>query len=265
MAMSLSTVEVPYNIFQQASANPDSSPPQELDPVLEPIWAQDSLATHDPLELVFRYYEVIFKAMNGPNRPWDDIHHRSYFLPELKRIEAREFVMTMNGDDPCPINPLAIHRIYVEGNMEFIDETILIDISRTHGVMENDFVGADCSPEEIQIYKELFKELCDIFSWSYEEIPGIDPWIIEHEITTFLDVKPFRQKIHPVNPGKVAAVKLEVKKLIKVGFIYPVQLKKWVLNLVPFNKKKGMIHVCMDFHDMNKSFLKDNFPTPFID
>jgi hypothetical protein len=26
-----------------------------------------------------------------------------------------------------------------------------------------------------------------------------------------------------------------------------------------------MIHVCMDFHDLNKAYPKDNFPTPFID
>jgi hypothetical protein len=31
------------------------------------------------------------------------------------------------------------------------------------------------------------------------------------------------------------------------------------------NKKKGTIHVCMDFCDLNKACPKDNFPTPFID
>jgi hypothetical protein len=109
MAMPLSVVEVVYSVVQQASTNPDLAPPQELDPVLEPIWAQDSLATQDPLDLVFPSDEVILEAMTGPDRPWDDLHHRSYFLPELRRIEAGEFVMTMNGDIPCPINPLAMH------------------------------------------------------------------------------------------------------------------------------------------------------------
>jgi hypothetical protein len=78
--------------------------------------------------------------------------------------------MTMNGYAPCPINPLAMHKIYVEGNMESIDETIPIDISRTPDIVENVFVRVDCSPEEIQIYTELFKEFCDVFSWSYEEM-----------------------------------------------------------------------------------------------
>jgi hypothetical protein len=31
------------------------------------------------------------------------------------------------------------------------------------------------------------------------------------------------------------------------------------------NKKKGTIHMCMEFRDLNKACPKDNFPTPFID
>ena len=42
-------------------------------------------------------------------------------------------------------------------------------------------IGVDCSPEEIQIYTALFKEYRGIFAWTYEEMPGIDPWIVEHE------------------------------------------------------------------------------------
>jgi hypothetical protein len=208
---------------------------------------------------------VILEALTGPDRPWDDLHHRSYFLPELGRIEAGEFVLTMTGDRSCPINPLATHTVYAEGNMETIAKMIPIDISRTPGIMENVFIGADCSPEEIQIYTDLFKEFCDVFSWSYEEMPGIDPRIVEHEIMTYPDAKPVWQKLHLVNPRKAATIKAEVEKLLKVGFIYPVQLTQWVSNPIPVNKKQGTIRVCMDFHDLNKACPKDNFPTPFID
>jgi hypothetical protein len=60
-------------------------------------------------------------------------------------------------------------------------------------------------------------------------------------------------------------IKAKVEKLIKVGFIYPVQLMEWLWNHVLVNKNQGMIHICMEFCDMNKYFSKDNFPTPFID
>jgi hypothetical protein len=185
--------------------------------------------------------------MTSPDKHWEGIHHRSYFLPELSRIEAREFTMTMTGDQSCPINLLATHKIYAEGNMETITETVPINISRNHGIMENVFVGADFSPEEIQIYTDLFKEFRDVFSWSYEEIPGIDPKIVEHEITMYLDAKSVRQKLHPVNPKKATAIKIEVEKLLKACFIYPIHLTQWVSNPMTVNKKQGTIRVCTDF------------------
>ena len=95
-------------------------------------------------------------AMLGPEIPWDDLHHRSYFLPELRRIEAREFVLTVNADSPCPINPLAMDEVHAEGNMASIATTIPIDISKTPGIVENVFIRADCPPpsrfESTQIY-----------------------------------------------------------------------------------------------------------------
>ena len=83
MSMPLSAAEVAYSLVQQASANSDPTPAQELDPLLEPIWAQDSLVDTDSLDLVFSSDEAVIKAMTSPNKPWEDLHHRSYFLPEL--------------------------------------------------------------------------------------------------------------------------------------------------------------------------------------
>jgi hypothetical protein len=94
---------------------------------------------------------------------------------------------------------------------------------------------------------------------------GIDPEIVIHEIKTYPDTKPIRQCLHPIHPRKAAAIKLEVEKLLKAGFIYPVALTDWVSNLVPIDKKQGTIRVCVDYRDINKACPKDNFPTPFVD
>ena len=131
--------------------------------------------------------------------------------------------------------------------------------------MENIYIGANCSLEEIAIYTAMFKEFHDVFSSSYEEMLGIDPSIVEHKIQTYPDAKPVRQKLRTVNPRKAATVKAEVEKLLKVGFIYPISLTEWVSNLVPIDKKQGTICVCTDFRDLNKACPKDNYPTPFID
>jgi hypothetical protein len=42
--------------------------------------------------------------------------------------------------------------------MASISPTVTIDISRIPGKIENVYIGVDCSPEEIQIYTDLFKE-----------------------------------------------------------------------------------------------------------
>jgi hypothetical protein len=118
MSMPLSATEFAYSIVQQASSDPDLTPAPESDLFLEPTWAQGSLSTTDSLDLVFPSDEVILEELIVPDRPWDDLHHRSYVLPELGRIEAGEFVLTMTGDRYCPINPLAMHIVYAEGSME---------------------------------------------------------------------------------------------------------------------------------------------------
>jgi hypothetical protein len=129
MSMPLSTAKVAYSLVQQASTNPDPTHAQELDPLLEPISAQGSLANIDSLDLVLPSDEAVIEAMTSLDKLWEYLHHRSYFLPELRRIDAREFTVTMTGDQSCPINLLATHEIYVEGNMPAIAETIPISIS----------------------------------------------------------------------------------------------------------------------------------------
>ena len=88
-----------------------------------------------------------------------------------------------------------------------------------------------------QKYIELFKEFCDVFSWSYEEMPGIDPRIVEHEIKTYPNSKLVRQCLRVVNPRKAPVIKAEIEKLLNAGFIYLVPLTEWVSNPVPVDKK----------------------------
>jgi hypothetical protein len=110
-------------------------------------------------------------------------------------VESGEFRSVVSRNVGQTVNPLAKHDVYAEGNMVNISETIPINISRTPDVVENVFIGEDCSQDEIRQYTTLFKEFCDVFSWSYEEIPGIDPRIVEHEIRTYENTKPVRQKL----------------------------------------------------------------------
>jgi hypothetical protein len=240
-------------------------PTDKEDPVLRPVWATSLSCLHDFPDETFPSDKAILEAINGSNRPWDYMHHRFYFLPSLEIIEQHDFHSTLSEIVGHVVVPLDMHDIYAKGNMESIYPIISINISHTPGKIENVNIGADCSPEEILIYNNLFKEFQDIFAWSYEEMPRIDPRIVEHDIRTYPDAKLVRQRLRDVNPRKTLAIKVELENLLNVGFMFWVPFTEWVSNLVLVNKKQGTIRVRMDFHDLNKACPKDNFPTPFID
>ena len=40
---------------------------------------------------------------------------------------------------------------------------------------------------------------------------------------------------------------------------------KWLANVVPVSKKDGRVRMCVNFRDLNKDSLKDDFPLPHID
>lgn len=52
---------------------------------------------------------------------------------------------------------------------------------------------------------------------------------------------------------------------MKVGFIKAVNQIDRVANVVLVPKKNGKVRMCVDFRDLNKACLKDDFPLPHID
>jgi hypothetical protein len=154
MAMPLSTTEIVYQVVLESSVDPDpiTSQTNEEDHVLRPVWATSLSSLHDFLDETLPSTKAILKAMNGYERPWDDMHHQSYFLPSLERIEQDDFRSTLSEIVGHVVVPLDTHDIYAEGNMTSIYPTVSIDISRTRGKIENVNIGVDCSPEEILIY-----------------------------------------------------------------------------------------------------------------
>jgi hypothetical protein len=47
--------------------------------------------------------------------------------------------------------------------------------------------------------------------------------------------------------------------------IVPLRYSEWVANLVLVKKKNDKIRLCMDFRNLNRSSLKDNYPLPKMD
>jgi hypothetical protein len=221
----------------------------------------------------FHCDEDILEELTTLDFPWDLLHHRALFLSQesftlprqnpIYAIETKDFLPS--GHIDWFNNPISARNAFEEGNMANISPTVKIDISIKPGIIEEIIISAACSPEELIAYKSLFQEYRDIFSWSYTEMPDLDPSIVEHHIDTWPDITHVRKKKCPLHLSNAATIKADIDKLRVAGFIYPIAYTSWVSNLVPVNKKHGIICVYMDFRDLNHACPKANYPIPFID
>ena len=55
-----------------------------------PAWEVESSHAHDFLDSVFPSDEAIIETMYGVEPPWEELHHRSYFLPDLNCMEHED-------------------------------------------------------------------------------------------------------------------------------------------------------------------------------
>ena len=56
-----------------------------------------------------------------------------------------------------------------------------------------------------------------------------------------------------------------MKKLLDAKIIVPRRYSSWIDSLVPIRKKNAEIRLCVDFRNLNRSSLKDNYPLPKIE
>ena len=60
-------------------------------------------------------------------------------------------------------------------------------------------------------------------------------------------------------------IEKEVKKILDAKIIIPLRYSECVANLVHVENKYGEIRLCVDFKNLNRSSLKDNYPLPKMD
>ncbi|KAK0596320.1 hypothetical protein LWI29_014629 [Acer saccharum] len=126
-------------------------------------------------------------------------------------------------------------------------------------------IGARLTERVKRDVTNLLKEYKEIFAWSHEDMPGIEKSVISHNLAVNEKCKPVVQKRRSFNPGKSAAIKEEVSKLLAAGSIGEVKYPEWMANVVLVKKKNSQWRMCIDFTDLNKACPKDSFLLPRID
>ena len=112
---------------------------------------------------------------------------------------------------------------------------------------------------------EFLKDNIDIFAWTHEDMPGIDPSVISHKLNVDSSMCPIKQKRRVFALDRNQAISDEVEKLLTAGFIREVYYHDWLANVVMVKKSNGKWRICVDFTDLNKAHPKDSFPLPRID
>ncbi|CAL2277785.1 unnamed protein product [Prunus armeniaca] len=96
-------------------------------------------------------------------------------------------------------------------------------------------------------------------------MPGLNPSLVSHTLNIELGTKPVVQPRRNFHPEVEKQIKVEIEKLLAVGFIKPIKHSTWLANIVPVKKKTGVIRICTDYRDLNRACPKDEFPLPNMD
>jgi hypothetical protein len=93
-------------------------------------------------------------------------------------------------------------------------------------------------------------------------MPEIPREVIEHKLGIDPVFKPIKQNEKRYTPERREAIRLEVNKLLEVGFIRSVDYPRWLANPVLVEKSDGSWRMCIDYTSLNKACHKDEYPCP---
>jgi hypothetical protein len=95
---------------------------------------------------------------------------------------------------------------------------------------------------------------------------GLSRNLVEHRLPIKQGFRPFKQPTRNYNPILFDRIKEEVNRLLEAEFIRPYRYAEWVSTIVPVEKKNTRkIRICVDFRNLNRATLKDEYPMPIAD
>uniref|UniRef100_A0A2N9IJZ2 Uncharacterized protein n=1 Tax=Fagus sylvatica TaxID=28930 RepID=A0A2N9IJZ2_FAGSY len=141
-------------------------------------------------------------------------------------------------------------------------EVVVLDNKKPHKTTS---IGTKMDGRLRESMIKFLKSNLDVFAWTHDDMPGIDPSAICHKLNVNPSNRPIKQKRRVFAPNRNQAISDEVEKLLTAGFIREVYYPDWLANVVMVKKANGKWRMCVDFTDLNKACPKDSFPLPRID
>ena len=134
-----------------------------------------------------------------------------YGVGELRgnQMAAREcYVAMMEMDDHLQAMNIEEHQTATEP-VEKLEEVFLDDSNHERTTK----IGTFASPAIRQELTAFLRSNRDVFSWTHEDMPGIDPSVIVHRLNVSPSFPPIRQKKRVFASEQDQAIAEEVRKL----------------------------------------------------
>ena len=78
-------------------------------------------------------------------------------------------------------------------------------------------IGTTLSADERDSLLRLLRSYLDVFAWSYEDMPGLDPFIVQHHLPLVPHARPIKQKLRRLHRRWSLQVKEEIQKQLSVA------------------------------------------------
>jgi hypothetical protein len=75
---------------------------------------------------------------------------------------------------------------------------------------------------------------------------------------------PISKNPYRMNTTELKELQMQLEELLKKGYICP-SVSPWGASVFFLKKKDGTLRICIDFRQLNKVTIKNNYPLPRID
>jgi hypothetical protein len=126
-------------------------------------------------------------------------------------------------------------------------------------------LGSQLSGEQEKTLLRFLFNNKDVFAWIANDLCGVNRDVIEHLLNVDPSFRPRKQRLQKISEDKAEGARNEVKRLLSAYVIKEVTYPEWLANTVMVKKANGKWRMCIDFTNLNKECLKDEFPLSRID
>eukprot|EP00253_Pinus_taeda_P019990 PITA_19990 len=116
--------------------------------------------------------------------------------------------------------------------------------------------------KEMQGIRQPVQEFTDVFP---EEIPGLPPRRnIDFTIELIPGVAPVSRAPYRMSTPELTELKMQLQELLDKEYIHP-SVSPWGAPVLFVKKKDGTLWMCIDYRQLNKLTIKNQYPLPGID